>query len=603
MAKLKKDEHKEWEHEVNEAVKAKKDWWDQFQVDKALDYFEGKQNPGYNKEEWITINKIYSHMMAQLPALYSIDPYFYVKLKKTFKPDPESIADYEERGKIRQAMLNYMKGELQLKTKARLSIQDSHFAIGIVKTRFKADEIDNPQAGKPMLDDEGKKLIDEQTKKPILQPDKLPVNKQYIVTRLHPNAILWDSEASTLPDTWCWIGEKIQMEREDAQKDKRFDQMAVASMKGRRNMDNQEKAKQGFNVFNEAKQQTKEDDVLIFYEIYDLKKRQVLTIGEGADRFVIKPRGLPPGIEDHPYSILRFVLRHNSPYPIPPMSQGLDQQNEYNLSRSRILTHRKRFNRKYTVLAQALTDESDISKLENGDDGTVIVVNTHGAIEPIRDAQLDQQTYNELAMLNNDMVEIFGNPDTARGIASADSATEASIMDSHLAIKEGDRQSMVVDFILDIAKKLDQLIEANLDKDQAVKITGPQGEMWVPVSPSDYDKIEGEFEYSVNLGATRPRLPDIERSQLIAFLSQVVIPMPHILTSPSLMKKVAEMFHIEDEAILKELRDMGQKMLSGQTPMPGQQGTPAGNPVSEVLGAALGQQGGNTNGGGAQVGG
>ena len=596
-----KPTYKKWEERINHAIKLKNDWWEQFKVDLALDYFEGKQNPGWNEEEWITVNKFYSHMMAQLPALYSIDPYFYVKIKKTFEPEEDAHVKYEETAKARQAMLNYLKTELELKTKARLSIQDAFFSIGVVKTRFSADAIDNPQAGQEIKDENGKPYIDEDTGKPLLQPDTLPVNKQYIISRLHPSAIFWDTDASTLKDTWTFIGEVIQMSRADALKDKRFKRSTIMSMPGRTTDPQEQTKKRWFNLDNYRiqKEKAKDSDLLIFYEIYDLKNRQMLMIGEGAEDYAVKPRGLPPGIENHPYSILRFVLRDKSPYPIPPMSQGIDQQKEYNLSRSRILTHRKRFNRKYTVVAQMLNDQSDISKLETGEDGTVILVQGHGAIEPIRDAQLDQQTYTELAMLNNDMIEIFGNPDTARGIASADSATEASIMDSRLEIREGDRQAIVVDFILDIARKLDQLIEANLDEDQAVKVIGPEGEDWVKVKADNYESIEGEFEYSVNLGSTRPRLPDIERAQLIAFMSQVVIPMPHILQSPSLMKKIAEMFHIEDESILRELRELGQKIMSGEQPMPGQSGTPQNNPVSQIIGMATGQQGGNANGGGA----
>jgi hypothetical protein len=59
-------------------------------------YFEGMQNPGEPDNEWITVNKIYAHLMAQLPTLYSVDPYFYVKLKRSFSPDPVQIAVYEQ---------------------------------------------------------------------------------------------------------------------------------------------------------------------------------------------------------------------------------------------------------------------------------------------------------------------------------------------------------------------------------------------------------------------------------------------------------------------------------------------------------------------------
>ena len=270
------------------------------------------------------------------------------------------------------------------------------------------------------------------------------------------------------------------------------------------------------------------------------------------------------------------------------------------MTRSRILTHRKRFNRKYEVVVSKLEDEDiEMEKLENGDDGTCIRVMANGAITPIKDAPLDQQNLLEIRALDNDIVEAMGTPDLARGIASADSATEAGIMDSRLGIREGDRVSMVIDFITTIARKLDMLVQAHIDEDEAVKIVGPQGEEWVTVKKSDYEEIEGEYEYTVNLGAMQPRLPDIERAQLTAFISQVVMPFPAILTKRALVQRFAELYHIEDDAFIESLIQLGQQVVSGQLPGPGNQGGgPSNNPIAQIMGMAGGAGGGNANGGG-----
>ena len=117
-----------WEDRINRAKKFREEWEQQFRIKLSRDYFAGKQNPGYPESEWITINKIYSHLMAQLPSLYGVDPYFYIKTKRSFSPKPDDIAAFEQKAKIRQAYLNYLKGELKLKTKARLGVQDTFFA-------------------------------------------------------------------------------------------------------------------------------------------------------------------------------------------------------------------------------------------------------------------------------------------------------------------------------------------------------------------------------------------------------------------------------------------------------------------------------------------
>lgn len=601
----KKEPHKIWMERINRAIAVRNDWSDLMKVEMGRDYFEGKQNPGWPEHEWITVNKIYAHLQAQLPALYSLDPYFYVKLKKTYTPDPNLVTLYEQRGKIRQANLNYLKGELKLKEKARLGIQDAHFAYGVVKTRFSAKEIENPKAGEPIKDEEGNEIKDEETGEVLTQPDTLLESKKYIISRVHPDDFGWDEDAQELQETWKFTWERIKMTREEAENDPRFTRKVIDSIQGQKPATEKKSImSKASSLFNKATEEEDEhQDIIVMYEVYDLVRREWLIVAEGADDFLKEPEGLPPGVEDHPYSVLRFTLRDKSPYPIPPVSQGLGPQKEFNLSRSRILRHRKRFNRRYEVLAQALVDDSELSKLESDDDGVFIKVQQHGAVNPIKDAPLDQQTYTEIALLNNDLTEIFGSPDSARGIASADSATEASLLDKRLEVREGDRLSMVVDFVTDIARKLDQLAQAHLDKEEAVKITGPEGEFWQKITPDDYEKIDGEFEYTVNVGASQPRLPDIERAQWTAFMSQVVIPMPHILTAPTFLKRMAEMYHIDDEAALKELMELGKKILAGVYPQPGNTGSQPseGNAAAAIMGQAMGALGGNNNGGGSQV--
>ena len=72
-----------WEERIQDAVKVRDEWAKEFRVDMGRDYFEGKQNPGYPADEWITIPKIYSHLQAQLPFLYSMDPSCYFKLNRS----------------------------------------------------------------------------------------------------------------------------------------------------------------------------------------------------------------------------------------------------------------------------------------------------------------------------------------------------------------------------------------------------------------------------------------------------------------------------------------------------------------------------------------
>ena len=602
-SKKQQDVQKSWEEKILRARAVRKSWKELFKVDLAREYFDGKQRPPEEStSDWITINNVYSHLKSQLPALYSADPYFYVKLKRSYNPHPLTIAAYEQRGKIRQSYLNYLKEKLGLKTKARLSIQDAHFAYGVLKSHYTADITDNPDAGQPMMGDDEKPLIDDNGEQ-IIEPDTLATNGNYCWSRIHPDDFVWDEDSGPLEDNWGWVAERIREPFEVALKNRNLKKSVLNNLKSQGEIEDDEEKhredrKKGTEIKDtrsgefDKKKKKPQPDILVRWEIYNIEKGTWLVIGENADEPLMDEQPVPKGIVKHPYSILRFTIRDDSPYPIPPISQGIDPSKEYNIARSRILKHRKRFNRKYEVWETAIA-EGEISKLESGDDGTIIKKRQpEQAVMPIKDAPLDQMNYAELGYLKQDMIELFGgSTDEARGIAGADSATQAGILDKRLEMKEGDAMSMVIDFIKDAAEKMDNIVQAYIERDEAVRVVGPQGEFWELVRVDDYEEIDGEYEYSVNVGATVPRMPQMERASWMAFL-QLLASFPHLATNRHLLKRMAEMHHIEDERMLDELISMAQKILSGQVPMPGQQGSQAGVPEERPTSAMGGMVGG-----------
>lgn len=599
----------QWESRIKRALAKRKKWAEQFRVDMARAYFEGKQNPGWDSDEWITLNKVYTHLMAQLPFLYSVDPYFHVGLKRswaqgsTVQERGDQVANMEAKGKVRASYLNYLKVELKLKEQARLGIQDAHFAYGVLKAHYSADQQDNPDAGLPIRDDDGNEMfVDDEM---LIEPETIPVNEQYHWRRVHPDDFVWDENAGPLEGEWPFVAERTMMSKDEAKKDKRLKSRIIEAAPTQQRSKVRKKEGEAETAAGDNNADKKlHGEVVVLWEIYDLKENQWLILLEDANQLVMDPSDLPPGVEDHPYSVLRFTLRDDNPYPITPVSQGLDPQKELNLSRSSIVRHRKRFNRKYELNMANLADESEAEKLESGDDGTIIRTNGSGqAVFPIADAPMNYQTYTELQLLNNDLVEALGAPGESRGLASADTATQASIIDQRLEVREGDRLALVVDWVAESAKKMDQLAQVHMSRDEAVKVTGPQGEAWEEVGPGAYQDIEGEYEYTVEVGSTLPRIPQIERTQLLALL-QVLAQFPHLMTSRAMMKHLASLHRIDNDAIIEELMAIGGQIMGGQQPMPGggggaQAGVPQDNPITGELGKILGNLGGVSNGGGA----
>jgi hypothetical protein len=259
-----------WEDRVLRGKVAREKWATEFKIKMGRDYFEGRNNPGYPADEWINVNKIYSHLSAQLPLLYSIDPYFYVKVSKSFSTEPTDIAQMEQRGKIRQAYLNYLKKELQLKEKARLGILDAHFEYGVLKVRRASDSKKHPHAGQPILDDDGKKMKGEDGET-LVYPDALPVNERYEICRVHPCDIIFDEDAGPLEDSWGFIAQHMCMKKSEALDDPRYKRSAVKSIKSKAKDAKDEKKGVLGTVASWLSREEKEDaEYVDIYEIYDL---------------------------------------------------------------------------------------------------------------------------------------------------------------------------------------------------------------------------------------------------------------------------------------------------------------------------------------------
>jgi hypothetical protein len=60
-----------------------------------------------------------------------------------------------------------------------------------------------------------------------------------------------------------------------------------------------------------------------------------------------------------------------------------------------------------------------------------------------------------------------------------------------------------------------------------------------------------------------PKLPQMERASWLAFL-QILGNIPQLMTSKRLLKRMAEMHHIEDESMLEEIFNIGKMMMQQQ---------------------------------------
>jgi hypothetical protein len=432
--------------------------------------------------------------------------------------------------------------------------------------------------------------------KPEEQPKTLPVNEAYKLSRIHPDDLLVDEDAGPLNDDVSWKAQRIKRPLEDVKNDGRFRAAArkiITASEVREDYQRDREEKKKGSVFaSDGKQKT--PDVCVLYELYHLQRKQWLVVAEGCEQeFLIAPAKTPPGIERDPFIDLRFTLRDDSWYPVPPVSQWIDPQKAYCERRTKIAVHNKRFNRKYQLNHTGFEDpEKAAADLEHGEDGTVLVTQTPGDhVVPVKDAPLDMQVHTEVAYAKQDFTELAIGANQRGATQGIESATEAGILEVRAQVREGDWVGLVTDFLTNIGRKVDQQVQTHITKNEAIKVSGPQGEYWELVRQQDYGKIAGEFEYSINVGQRTPQLPEIERAQWTAFLT-LIGNVPWLAMSDELLKEAARLHHIDNEMLVKQIQSIAQKLLSGQFQQQGQQGSMPNvstmNPQAAMGGRAMG---------------
>ena len=601
----KKDLTKHWKVQIERAEKAKKDWREYYRVEECYKYYLGDQRPGnYVEEDWFTLNLVYSNARAQIPSLYFKDPYFFVRVKRSFTPDLQAAAQMDDNMQVREGVLNYLGKENNLVAIGQLCILDAFMQFGCIKARYVPDFELNPDAGKPKKGEDGEVLRDE-TGANLLEPETNLVGEKFVWERVNPNNLLVDGNAGC--EKAAWVAQRCWDYLDNVRKNPKFrntgeDNLSADALVSDFDADNSKKT-DGFlsklggkSAPRTIKDAPDSEKIVTYYEIYDLERNKMWVIAEKGEKPLME-MDTPPGIEGHPFSFLRFnsnpgMKGEESWYPIPEVFNQLGPQKEYNLACNDVAIHRKRYKRKYGM-AEGDLDDEEMDKFEDPVDGAVIKFNTpmwQQTFAPIQDAALDSAVMFDRVHLRMDFDDIAGTSPQQVGNASSDTATEAEILERRLQIRESDKQFLIRRFLVDTARKMHQLLESNLTTEGAVRVVGPRGTAWIPYGPTDFDKIPAEIEFDIDVASMSPRNNMVERAQWMQFIT-TVLQAPQVFAEPEVLKWWAEKFDIREEEKLHKLSQALQQFAQMQM-MQGSGGNVGGGSAPTSMGNVLSGAGG-----------
>lgn len=601
MAKALKidDIQRHWIMEINRAEKAKCAWREMFEVEECYKAFLGDQRPdNYNPEDWFTLNLIFSNIHKQIPSLYFQTPYFYVRLKRSYDPAQEAIRLIEGNMAVREGVLNYLTAENDLVEKGQLCILDAYFQFGVLKARYVANWELNPDADKKKKDANGKVYRDSKGNA-IREPEKFLVGEKFVWERVNPNMIIVSPDAGN--EGFAWIAEQHIDYYKNVRDNPKFEGNtasleADSSLRDYDVESNKSYRSEGFlgRLGGKARPKKMEEvpeseKLVTYWEIYDIARQEIIYIAKKCDK-PLSREPIPLGIENHPYSFLRF---NDNPgpdgeemwYPVPEVYNQLGAQKEYNLARNDTAIHRKRFKRKYGI-HEGLLEPEEADKLEDPYDGQVVNFTDPDwpeKFKPIQDPPINPIDYRDGLQLRNDFYDIAGTGPTAAISGRSDTATEAELIHNELQIRESDKQFRIRRFLTVGARKMHQLLEANLKEEGAVRVTGPKGEFWQEYDKESFARINGEIEFDIDVASMAPRNIQVERAQWLQFM-QTVAQMPMVFQNETLLRQWAKKYDIHDELMLQELaRGLAQMTQMAQANGGLLPNMPGGNmPISNI---------------------
>lgn len=578
-----KDLYHIWRNRLDIGLAFQKKWKQDFRVEDLDAYWEGFQKPASWTGEFIPINLMYANVKSQLDGILVQSPAFSIRPSRTNLSAPSNFQMLDLQAQLRENTLNYFMSECNTKAEIKKCLLDAYPHFGVAKVCYKPFHKPHPKAGEkienmgyPMMDKEGNEEV---------YPEKELIDEKFYASRRNPSEILLDPYADSLENI-KWVAERISYTKEEFENEPLFTNTSGVDAHNvlspsEQSPEDLRKRPDGFvtrintggNSSFSGSKDTKFEEVIYVWEIYDINNRKIICVVDNTDR-VVRNDDYPDWLEDHPYEFLYFNLRRNSAYPIPELYPQLGPQDEYNITRNQIITHRKRFNRKYEVREGTISDE-ELSKFEDPYDGLVIKTNTDGhAIKPIVEPSLDQAVYFDVNMLRKDFMDISGDSIPDSDIAKIEKTGVASLLNQRMQNRRTGKLGVVQEFIQRLGKKLMLLIEHELTLPVAIAINGPMGQAWQGINPDDFTRGLGEFNYEVAVGSLIPRDPDTERSSWIAFL-QFIAMNPNIGQSPILLAKTAKMFGVEDKSLIQEMVNFAMAIQQQQMMQGGQPGQPS----------------------------
>ena len=612
MAKaLQADRVKLWQERVNAANRAYTMWAEEYRCKECENFYNGHQWPDETKladEDKYTVNLVFSTVETFVPSLFFARPMVQVKPRPGRSDDVGSMS--ADRAKLQQDTVNTMLSnrEIQFQSEGELALKESFWRFGVLEIGYTADFIDNPNAGKPILKEEGDTAEDAGERAPLLDVDGNPVleplykiQAESLFVKRIP-AEQWRVSARNKPNIYhCdWCGYYEYHHPEDLRRNKRYKNTTTLNPTTYVRREYSET-----DLADDDEEREKKRGMIKVWKIWDIRTRRRYVFPEGGEKFFVDGEHF----DYLPFEDLRLHKRNTSWYPIPPIYNWLSSQRELNDSREMMRVHRQRFVRRYRV--DPGVDNKEAEKLSSPVDGTVIRAK-EGQITPIQDAELGASVQYSIPASREDLREISGMGGEQRGIANADTATQAGIIEARGQVRESYYRAQVAAWLGGVAYLALRMIRDLMVLPFWVKVsvdpfapgapaeTARVTEVWQQIQSEQLGELN--LDISVDVSTLSPVAQEQEKSGFFQGLAIISTPQfaPLLLGSDFLLRKALSYFGITAEREVQEIKKavllaMMQQMQAAQAKAGGPEGVIPQNAPGGGMGMNAAQAGPTDN--------
>lgn len=570
-----------WQERVAAATKLYEAWEERFEVKALEEYREGYQWRGKTRDEakaLYMVNLFYGAIEAEKPALVFTTPEYRCRARPSVGDDIGSQA--QELALLCQDTIQSIVDDRQTEfaLNVGLALDQAYTRFGVVEVGYTADYVDNPQADKPVIKPDSEEPVVGEDGAAVTQPKFLlrEGSEQFYVRQIPASQFRVSISDRNSIQSNDWVGYYEYQRLEDLQANPVYKN--TKTLKATANLD-----KKLSDLFSDATDDAKSKWGLVkVWKVWDLRARTRCVFADGNDKFLLE--GQPWSV--FPFALLKFHERTKdagSWLPVPVTWNWLVPQDELNEEAEADRVHRRRFKRRYTVSANSI-DATERDKVLFGEDGACAEDKmqpgtTASPFKPVPDASLDASHWRAESKAREHFALVAGVTGEARGVPEATTATQASITDTRLRMRESAMRVKVGAWLGEIGSILLATVREHLQDAKVIRrsvdLTGPNAlaeavrvaGLWQQITRRDLGELA--MDVTVELAMMSPVTQDVQRQTFMEVLGLVANPGMAVLfaSSEALLRRVLLLHGIRDDAEVQEIKaacTLLATMMAGQ---------------------------------------